>query len=470
MKEMKQKGAIVMLVIVFGGIFLLLFGGLSGVVFLQLRYSLQRLSWAQSLQIAEAGIDFAKWCQNHEISPVLEKDFFDLDGNQAGSFSLNVSSAISCDETISTEILSTGWAQDFPDTQRTIKAILARPSIGKYAYLLNDNVWAGSDREIMGIYHSNGGIRMDGENQSLVSSSQESWVCTSSFGCSSSNCPSSCSAYGEACLCPGVFTTTQNSNPDLFFSPGPVFDFDGITMDLARIKEITSFFPQDKYWPPISEIDANGKGYHLKLEQDGRFEVWIITELESTYAYSLEDGWHYDDFIIEDEYSYGTYVFDSDCALIFFEDNLWPEGEVRGKITIVSADLLTPTKDTNIVLASNIEYTSLDGSDALALVGQNNVLISPESPDIMELQGIFIAQKGHFGRNHYPWNIKEGLEIHGSIVSNGRVGTRWSSGSVIVSGYSKRENYIDSSLVYFTPPFIPSIAPDFEIVHWEEIE
>ena len=88
----------------------------------------------------------------------------------------------------------------------------------------------------------------------------------------------------------------------------------------------------------------------------------------------------------------------------------------------------------------------------------------------MELRGIYIAQKGHFGRNHYPLNTKEKIEIYGSIVSNGRVGTQWTSGSSVVSGYLKRENYIDSELIYSPPPFVPSTSPEFNILDWEEIE
>lgn len=470
MKKEKQKGAIIILVIVFGGIFLTLFGGLAGLIFFQLRQSSQKLAWSEALQIAEAGLDFAKWCQNHGIEPISERDFFDAEANKIGTFSLTINPFTSCGETTNVEIHSLGWATDFPDLARTIRALLGRVSVGQYAYLLNDNVWAGADREIRGYYHSNGGIRMDGENQSLVSSAQETWLCTDSFGCDYWDCPVDCFPQGQACACPGVFTTTANSNPDLFIWPAPLFDFEGITIDLANIKNLTIPYAQEKYWPPAAEIDSNGLGYHLKFNQTGMFEVWIITGLNATYAYSLEQGWHYDYFVINNEYLYAQRNLDPTCSLLFFEDNLWVEGKVKGKVTVVSADLITSTKDTSVVLPADIEYSILDGSDGLALVGQNNVLISPNSPNAMELRGIFIAQKGHFGRNHYPGNIKEKLEIYGSIVSNGRVGTKWSSGSVVVSGYLKRENYIDSYLVYRAPAFVPSVKPDLEIIHWEEVE
>jgi len=269
-----------------------------------------------------------------------------------------------------------------------------------------------------------------------------------------------------------VFTTTGNSNPDLFDFPVPPFDFDGITIDLAEIKSITQPYPLQYYWPPVTDIDPEGNGYHVKFINDGTFEVWIITELEAIWAYSLEEDWHYDYFVIPlgGEYLYDTYSIDPDCSLIFIEDNLWVEGKVRGKVTIASADLINPNEETDVVLLGDIDYTTLDGSDGLAVIGERSVLIAPDSPDIMELRGIFVAQKGHFGRNHYPGNIREKLEIYGSIVSNGRVGTRWSSGGTIVSGYLKRENYFDQNLVHSPSPFVPYASPEFEILDWEEIE
>jgi len=330
--------------------------------------------------------------------------------------------------------------------------------------LLNNNVWAGSDREIRGLYHSNGGIRMDGENESLVTSAQGEWVCTDSFGCSS--CPSDCRVEGLTCICPGVFTTTENANLDLFNFPVSSFDFEGITVDLAQIKSYAQ--TESLYFPPSEDIDSSADGYHLVFLSNGDFEVWVITRLWSDRAYSEEEGWHDDYFRIRSEYLYGTYSINSSCPVIFVEDNLWVEGTVKGEITLASANLISPTKETNVVLPGDIEYTTKDGSDAFVVIGEKDVLISPGSPDSMEIFGIFIAQKGHFGRNHYPNNIRDKLEITGSIVSNGRVGTQWTSGSFIVSGYSKRENYVDSNLIYSTPPFVPYAEYNFGIIRWEE--
>lgn len=465
-----RKGAITTLVLVFGAIFLILLGGLLGFILMQLRYSHQKAAWNESLHIAEAGLNYYRWCLNNDVEQdcQTEKDYLDPAGNLRGHFSLQISSTVSCGEIIQKRIIAEGWTNKFPQIKRKVEALYARESVAKFSCVLNDNVWIGSDHEIRGPYHSNGGIRMDGENQSIVTSAQDNWICTSSFGCST--CPTNhgCWVEGTDCVCPGVFTTTTNSNPDLFSFPAVSFDFTGITIDLARIKN--SAQTSGVYLPPSSDIDPQGQGYHIKFKNDGTFEAWMITELSPTYAYSLEEGWHDDYFIITSEYLYNTYTIPSVCSAIFIEDNLWPEGIVNGKVTAASANLINPNLNTDVVLSGNINYSVKDGSDGLTLIGQKNVLIGPQSPDKMELRGIFIAQKGRFSRNHYPNNIKDKLEIYGSIISNGRVGTQWISGSQVVSGYLKRESYFDSSLVYNSPPFTPYISPDFKIVRWEEIE
>ncbi len=480
-KKKNQKGAVITLVLLFSVIFLILISSLLGFVLTQIKLSNQKLSFEQSLQIAEAGVEHYKWCLNNGIasSCSLSKDYTDPFGEVKGHFSIEVNSSLSCGQSISENIISIGWTNDFPNLKRKIGVLYARSSVAKYSYLVNENVWAGSDREIRGPYHSNGGVRMDGENTSVVSSSRDNWICTSSFGCGPKGFPSKGSGYGQCpeqcqwdddknCVCPGVFSTTDNANYDLFQYPVPVFDFEGITIDLAQIKNNAQ--ANSLYLPPSNQINNKGKGYHLILKNDGTAEVRIITDLYKDWAYSLEEGWHNDYFRIKNEVFYNNLSIPSSCSVVFVEDNLWLEGVASGKVTIASASLINPNKKTNVILPGNIEYSNGESSNGLAVISDNNILISPDSPDNMKLYGIFIAQKGHFGRNLYYWNIKNKLEIYGAIVSNGRVGTQWTSGSNVISGYLERENYVDPNLIYNSPPFVPYTESNFKILRWREVE
>lgn len=455
----RQQGSMLILVLVFGGIFIILFSGLSSFIILQHKQTSQKIALEQSLTIAEAGLDYYRWCLNNQITDECfeTKEYLNSSGVPIGKFTLEITPKTNCGATLETTVISSGWTYNFPQIIRKISALYARTSVAKYAYLLNSNVWAGADREIKGPYHSNSGIRMDGENTAMVTSAQETWTCTSTFGCNPSREED------------GVFTTTENSNPDLFDFPVTPFDFAGITIDLAQIKNLSKIEAGALYLPPSVDLDSNGQGYHLVFKNNSTFEIWIITDLNNTWGYNQEENWHDDYFIINNEYLYNTYNIDSACSLVFIEDNLWIEGELNGKITVASADLTNPNQETSITLPGNIEY-NLNPLNGLALISQKNVLIAPNSPDNMELCGIFIAQNGRFGRNHYLDNIKSKLEIAGSIVSNIRVGTKWTAGGQIISGYLNRENYIDSNLIYNAPAFVPSASSEYHIINWQEVE
>jgi hypothetical protein len=286
-----------------------------------------------------------------------------------------------------------------------------------------------------------------------------------------------------------VFTTTPNANQGLFSFPVTSFDFNGITVDLAQMKGVA--IANKTYLPPSTTIDSSAKGYHIIFNPNGTLEVRIITGLsKSTYggcsnncAYSLEEDWHNDYFTITSEYMPLTlpneipsnpFSIPSACSAIFIEDNIWPEGTIKGKVSVASANLITPGVDTDIVLLGDINYDPMDdppdNPDGLVLIGENRILIGPQSPNSMMLKGIFIAQKGRFGRNCYPGNSRNSLQIYGSVISNGRVGTKWSGGSCDGSGYANRESYFDSNLIYDPPSFVPYIEPDFKIIDWKEIK
>jgi len=470
-----EKGSITTLVLVFGSVFLLMFSGLSGFILLQLKQSRQKAAWNQALTIAEAGLNYYRWHLAHAPNDFqdgqasccdsppctacgpYEHDYNDPEGGNIGAFSLEIQGSQQCGETSSIIITSTGWAEDYPNTKRIVQTKYVQPTVADFAYLLNDNVWAGADREIKGPYHSNGGIRMDGENKSIVTSASESWYCTSSFGCSPSQ------------TMPGIFTTA-NGNEDLFNFPIPPFDFDGITMDLAQIKNTTQG-GQGIYLAPSGD-----EGYHIILRNNQTMDVYRITQLNRVYAYNSEIGWHWEDSIINNETFVGNYLVPETCGLAFIEDNLWIEGELNGKLTIVSADLINPNTETNVWLEGNIEYATRDGSVGLVLIAQNNNLIGLNVPESMELHGVFVAQNGHFGRNHYdcswywPECKRDYLEIFGSVVSNGRVGTKWSSGGSWSSGFEQRENIYDPQQSFSPPIFLPATSEEHQFKEWEEID
>jgi len=487
-----KKASITIYALVFGMVFLILLGGVIGFILFNLTLIEKRIAWYKAFDIAEAGIEYYKWCINNNVNCELEKEYTDINGNAIGKFKIEVQTNLNCQEVVSHQIISAGWTYKFPEIKRKISVLYGRESVAKYAFISNSNVWVGPDHTILGPYYSNGGIRFDGTNLSNVSSAQENWECTNSFGCGPNGvgygeglCPPECQIINKKCICPGVFSTTQNSKRDLFLYPIPQFDFTGITADLNQIKNAAQNLG-GIYLKPAKQINSEGKGWHLKFSIDSvtgetKVEAKIITKLSPTCGFSYEnDGfpscgnsqngyyqWNY--FTITSETTYQTFTISNSCAVIFVEDNLWPEGTIKGKITVASANLIDTNKPTDIILNYNLDYAGT-GNDGLTLISQRNILIGPNSPNDMVLKGIFIAQNGRFSRNHYQNNIKESLTITGSIISSGRVGTQWINlGGHIISGYINRETYVDTNLLYNPPTYTPYLTSQFKKVRWQEI-
>ncbi|MFC1801941.1 hypothetical protein ACFLY7_00665 [Patescibacteria group bacterium] len=461
-------GYIVMSALVFSAIFALLFSGLTGFVLVQNKVQRAKENSDRSMQIAEAGLDYYKWFLAHfpddlqdgtgEAGP-YEHEYSDPEGGIIGSFSLDISGSTQCGDVTSVDIESTGWTEEDPTRTRKVYGKYARPSVAEYSYILNSNVWAGSSREIKGVYHSNGGIRMDGENQSLVRSAVADWFCTSSFGCSPNQ------------TVDGVFGDGDGS--DLWNFPVVPIDFTGITLNLASMKSLAQ--SNGSYFG-----DSGDYGYHLVFKNDRSVDIFTVTNLRGVWGYSSENGWQVEYNIITGESFLQNYELLSDCGLVFLEDKVWVEGEVSGKVTMASANLISPTIDTDVIISGNINYTSTEGIDGLTVIAENSVLIPLNSPDNMEMRGIFIAQNGHFGRNHYYDNYlpsqyrdyvrRNSLEINGTIVSNGRVGTSWGCGYCIdgYTGYASRENSYDRNLMTDPPPFTPFVSDEFKFVEWRD--
>jgi hypothetical protein len=416
----------------------------------------------QALRIAEAGLNYYHWFLSHYPDDTTNgtgnpgpyvHTYEDPEGGTMGEYSLDVTGNSACNKVQSIDVTSTGWTDENPDLTRTVSARFSRTSVAEYSYIINENVWAGTGRTIVGRYHSNGGIRMDGENQSVVTSAQETWTCTDSFGCASG---------GETK--PGVFG--GGSGSDLWDFPVPQVDFAGITLDLATIR---SKAQSDAVFLPTVSTPSKEFGYHLIFQSDGSVDVYRVTDAASQQGDGPDGNTYQDHHEIVSETFDRTVSLPGDCALIYAEDNLWIEGEVGDKMTIAAADVSDGSHDPNIVLMDDLTYVDNDGSDGLTAIAENSILISYNSPQYMELNGIFIAQNGYFGRNYYAWNIREELEITGTIVSNGRVGTQWTSSFWgVTSGYENRLNAFDGRLADAPPPLTPYISDKYDYSRWRE--
>ena len=462
----QKKGSITLIVLVFGAIFFAVLVALSGYVLAQNRLEDVTRVKAEAFSIAEAGLEYYRWHLAHFPNDLTNGTggpgpyavpIPDPSGGTAGTASLAITANTACNQTTSIDIASTGTAADDPSVPQTLVAKYARPSVAEYSYIVNDSVWAGSDRIINGPYHSNGGIRMDGTANAPVTSSVSSWTCDSSFGCSPSQ------------TVPGVFGSGPNQN--LWSYPTPQVDFAGIAANFASLK--TTAQASGIYLPRYSSGNNNSsayhKGYHLIFNADGTVTVNRVssaTKLPVTPLNSTDPN--YDYALIGNETAYNTYTIPATCGLIFVEDNTWIEGTIPAKVTVVVADVTDTSVTPDAFLEGNIAYASANGTDGFTLISAHNILIAPNAPSIMTLNGIFIAQGGAFGMNLYAcpgtYEPKSSLAILGSTVSDKRTGTKWGSSC----GYLSRTDSLDRNLVADPPPFTPVTSNQFQFVDWRE--
>ncbi|MGD0328727.1 MAG: hypothetical protein ABSB00_03415 [Minisyncoccia bacterium] len=472
MNKLYRQGSIMLLVLVFGGVFFTVLLALSGFVIAQ--NHLQELTREQSeaFAIAEAGIEYYRWFLSHFPDNTTDgtghsgpyvTTYADPEYGTAGTYSLSIVSNGACGTVQSMSVTSTGVPNDAPGVSSKIVARFAEPSVAAYSYIVNSSVWAGSDRIINGPYHDNGGIRMDGTANAPVSSSLSTWDCTSDFGCS----PEQRSA-------PGVVGTGTNQN--LWVYPTPQVDFSGIASNFTALKATAQ--ANGIYLPRYSTSSGHNAnpnlGYHLIFNSNGTVTINKVTSVTGLSIQPINTTDSSTDYtLINAESFYETLPIPAQCGLIFVEDNTWIEGVVPGKITVVAANVTTTGVTPSVVLHNNITYAATDGSDGLTVISANDILIAPDSPQNMTLDGIFVAQSGAFGRNLYscpgPYEPRGTLTILGSTISNLRTGTRWVNGcGSSDGGYQTRIDAFDRQNSTNPPPFTPFTSTQWQFVDWQQ--
>ena len=513
MKPKKTSGYLSITVLVFVSIFVVVFAGLANLSTSQSRVQRSKEQGLSALEIAEAGFDYYKWHLAHYPNDIKDgtentgpylHDYVDPETSSIGKFSLEITGNEQCGEIARVDIASTGWTNDNPNLKKTIYGSYARPSAAAYSYILDSSVFAGDDRVIYGPFHSNGGIRFDGTNYSSVSSGQSAWNCTSDYGCNPRNA-----------VAPGV--TGSGGSQSLWRWPVPQVDFSILAKNTTNVfqKNIASTTPsvctagQTKgcLFPRVS--GTTGRGYHVIMKANGTFDLYRVNTAESVRGCQATGScgvcggnWKTEESVIANSSSggscpltpkssartfLGTYTPPTSCRVLYFDDNVWLEGTVKNKVTIIAAST-TSTVDPNIYIRNNVLYSSNDGTDGLTAIAEDSIVIPIDSPENLDIHGIFVAQKGNFGRNYYTKDAdcpgqgegsgkknnvagkynscinQDTMKIFGSVVSKGRVGTKWGD----VSGYNYREDSYDTSLVLNPPPFTPYTSEEYQFIQWNQ--
>jgi hypothetical protein len=457
-----QPGITMIFVMVFGVALSLVVAGLVSLSMYQLHALEKKIVREKALHIAEAGLYYYKWFLAHFPTNVQNGtgvpgpyvvNFTDPSGTVLGTYSLTITGNYQCNELTSVDIKSKGTVANQPTYTRTVSARSSYPSTAEYSFITNGPINFGSGSTTTGPAHSNSGINMGGTHNSLISSAVSTWTCTVSYGCSPTTTK------------PGVFGAT--GNPSLWRFPVSSINF-ATMVDFAAMKTRAQTY--GLYFANYSANTLHNKGYHVIFRSDGRIDVYRVTATSG----SLVSGTTYDYHTITAETFLGTYTIPATCSVVYIEDNVWVEGVVKGKITLVANDVVVAGNAADIVIQNNLTRLSTSGADGVTLIAERNVLLSAVAPNNMTVEGIFVALSGMVGRNSYassvPTTIRSSLTRVGTIVSYLSPVLAYSSGGTLLSGFQTRVAAYDRALVFSPPPFTPNISTKTRLIRWREEE
>ncbi len=420
----------------------------------------------QAFQIAEAGANYYQWRLAHFPSDFWDgnasttpgpfiHDYLDKDTEDViGQFKLTIT--VPATGTTVTIIKSEGHTLAAPKQLRTITVRYGVPSLAKYGFLTNENVWIGPDEHVSGAMHSNGGIRFDGTGNAPITSAKTTYSCPAWSG---SPCPATK---------PGIWGSAPEATKNFWQMSQPSILFSSLSNDLNAMRSKAKADPAPAYLGP-----SNKYGYSFVFNANGTADIYLVKSLRSTpsngwdvYGNAISQSIDYDPAQLQQLYSH-TPIPPS--GIFFAEDNVWVEGTVKGKVQVVAA---VPSKTSgfpNLYIANNLLYTTNDGSDILGLLSQGSIVPVYYAPTNLTVNAAMVAQNGSIQIYQYPnnTNVKNSITINGSLASFGLWTWTYVDGSnTAVSGYANTYTNYDSNLLYGAPPSFPLSTDGYQQISW----
>jgi len=470
-KIRKNRGYILIQIIIFSTIAVYLLSALTGWAITDIKASQQAGDRELAIQIAEAGIDYYRWHLAHDPTDFQDgtsqpgpyiHNFLDKNGEMIGQFILEITAPAKGSSLVT--IKSTGLVNTNENISRTIMTKLAKPSFAKYAVVANSNMRFGVGTEIFGPIHSNGGIRFDGLAHNIVSSMKSNYDDPDHSGGNE---------FGVHTHVSPIDPLPPNNvpaRPDVFIAgrqfPTNNVDFNNITTDLANIKNEAQ--TNDGFW----RANSGSLGYHLVLKTNKTFDLYKITSLADTPKNCSDTETNWGTWSIKNEIYLNNYNYPEN-GIMYFEDNIWVNGQIDNeRLTIVAATLPENTStNRNITINNDLLYTNYDGSDVIGLIAQNNINVGLYSKNDLRIDSALIAQKGRVGRYYYGSNcssnyIRQKITLYGMIATYLRYGFAYADGT----GYQIRNLNYDNNLLYGPPPSFPLTSDQYITLSWEEIK
>ena len=452
--QKNQQGIIIIYEVLIIFIFSLVMTGIISYSVYQLKAIHSTSLREQAFQVAEAGVNYYQWHLAHFPVDYQDRtnnngpyvhDYVDADTQQIiGRYSLTIIPPPTGSTVVT--IQSTGYTMADVNNKRTVTVRYGIPSLAKYAFLTNSDAWIGDTESVSGSFHSNGGIRFDGTGNAPITSAKQTYTCQPTFGCSPATTKN------------GIWGAAPQATKNFWQFPVPNIDFTSITSNLATIKQNAGI-----YLPP-----SNAQGYSLVFNADGTVSIYTVTSLKSDpTGWDVNGNSHNEDI----DYNNRTLLFTQAVpanGLIYIEDRTWVEGTVAARALVAAATLpYNAATAPSIIIPNNLVYSAKDGSVELGLIGQQDILISYNAPNNLEIDAALIAQNGSAQYYYFPGNVKNTITIYGATSSFGTWTWSWVDGSGnTVSGYPNTNTVYDSNLLYGPPPNFPLDSSGYQQITW----
>lgn len=473
----------------------------------------------RSFNISEAGINYYLWHLAHNSTDYKDgtnapttpdpelgygpyvHDYVGSDATVQGTFTLWVKPQGEGSTVVT--VRSIGKAKN-SSISRTIDAQIGATSFASYGLVSDVEFWFGESEAANGPVFSNQGVHMDGPNSDTVGSANATYVPSPSYGGNGSTSQ------------PGVWCNSAITSPDCdtrdksnWLYPQPSVDFNQVAASLCNMKKVAfaddaatislatqsnacSQVPTTRtaaYIPRYSTTFSTTRGYLIELNTAGTYNLYRVNGENDrltpyTSALTLQ--------------SVATSIDLPSSGVIFVEDNVWVRTNPTfdGRVTIASGRLASSSQTTDINIADDILYSTKDGSDAIGLVAEGNIIVAPYAPPAtgsfsFEIDAAALSQSGSVAypsryktsssrctrgwtspnqtftfygsvatRQYWTWNILWG----GSCGDNAYD----SSLSAYVSGVARTSTNYDYNLLYAPPPSYP-VTGSYNILSWREV-
>ncbi len=481
-----QSGIITPLVLVVASVLIIFAVSLMSWSLTEHKNTIRKVKKNQSLQIAEAGVNYYKWHLTHDDAdfkdgndwccgedPLLsfadcanlcgpyEHEYKDYDNNVIGQFSLLITPP-EAGSTV-TVVESTGYAYGNDAVRKKVTSLVGKRSLAEYSFLSDAPLTFSPTSTVSGPVHCNGAIVFNGTCGAEVTSS---------------------------------VSVTGSGGPVSFWRfPVPVVDFSLFTISLANIK--TDAIANGIYFGDNADICGNGvcdktenkstcsidcpiscgnkkcdsgetnitcprdcslEGFWVRFKADKTIDIYSVNSLVS----GLKEK-------IQSSTLLGNYAMPSN-GLIFVENDVWVEGTVNGKVALAAARFpIDSSEYAQIWINDNTRYLVRNGEHNLGLITQGDILIPKHAPTDLTIDATLLSQygRGLYFKNYSPKIIKEKVENYGGIITFLSTGVKYLSGPTVVNGYVISSYVYNNYLTFSPPPSFPT-SESFEVLSWKE--